>query len=213
MNELNDAYKAFEDVEKETENLKTALPKRKRQPGNRESKVVSSEKVTIINQQGEVIEETKTDTYSRRTEPPYVKLYARDIGKLFGLTATENDLFHELMTKVMSFQNILCLTGPIRKMITTTFGISTKTLERTIKSLKDKSLIIPLEVEGEKKRGWYVLNPEIAAKGDWADIRELRLTVAYAIEHGEPVRYMSLGCTDQKGETIMSPQFQIPEIE
>jgi hypothetical protein len=59
-----------------------------------------------------------------------------------------------------------------------------RTFERLIKSLKDKGILVPLTKigkDGQTKvhRGFYLINPELVAKGQWVDIQRLRLAIDY----------------------------------
>lgn len=142
------------------------------------------EKETVDLSTGEIKSTQKDTTYFVDREPNFVKLYLDDVAKIACLNNRETNAFYQFVSQ-MSYNNLVPLTGPIRDIVMQSLNITEeRTFERLIKSLKDKGILVPLTKigkDGQTKvhRGFYLINPELVAKGQWVDIQRLRLAIDY----------------------------------
>ncbi len=123
-------------------------------------------------QSGEIIQTSRTEVSSFEKEPPYVKVYLEDIGKLNGLNPTEQKLVNELVFN-MGYNNIVPAYKPIKEGIALKLGVSYNTINEAIKSLYKKGVLI------RKARGFYIMDPNLFGRGSWKDIKNIRMTIDY----------------------------------
>lgn len=105
-------------------------------------------------------------------EPPYVKVYLEDIGRLNGLDPSEQKLVNELVFN-MGYNNIVPSYKPVKEAIAHKIGVSLSTVNRGIQSLYKKGVLI------RQARGFYLLDPSIFGRGSWKDIKKIRMTIDY----------------------------------
>lgn len=134
----------------------------------------------------------------------YVKLFCNCLSRIVGLTQAESDVFHRVIT-TMGYNNIVCFSGPARELIAQSLDISSKTLEKAVKELKAREIIVPIKLNGRVKRGWYVVNPNYVAKGGLKQIEALKMMIT--IENNGSA-YLSIGASCD-GVTTMSDDFPI----
>lgn len=106
------------------------------------------------------------------SEPDYVKLYLADIAMLNGLPGAANPILHELL-KIMDYKNRIILNASIKREIAHDLGISVKTIDNALGLLLKQNVLIRKDI------GLFLGNPHLFGKGEWKNIRELRLTVHY----------------------------------
>ena len=116
--------------------------------------------------------ENSVTSFTYETEPEYIKLYLNDIGKLNGLSPASNKVLLELI-RGMSYNNVIPVYMPIKKMIANKLNISVHAVEKGIKEFYNKGLFV------RAARGVYIADPNLFGKGKWTDIKKLRLTVEY----------------------------------
>lgn len=153
---------------------------------------------------GEITTSKKTHISSVTIEENYVKLFCNCLSKIVGLTQAEADVFHSIIT-TMGYNNMVCFSGPARELISQSLGISQKTLEKAVKELKDREIIIPIKMNGKTRRGWYVVNPNYVAKGGLKQIEALKMMITI---EADGRAFLSLGAR-YEGETLMSKEFPI----
>jgi hypothetical protein len=108
-------------------------------------------------------------------EPDYVKLYLSDIELLNNLPKWTDRILHELL-RMMNYKNQIVLNSSIKKEIAAEFKIHIKTIDNALVMLVKQGVLI------RKDKGLYLGNPLLFGKGEWKDIRELRLTIHYTKE-------------------------------
>jgi len=121
---------------------------------------------------GEVIQSTKQDVAMFEKEPPYVKVYLEDIGRLNGLNGAEQKLVNELVFN-MGYNNIVPSYKPVKEMIAAKIGVAYNTLETAIKELYKKGILI------RKARGLYIMDPHLFGRGSWKDVQKIRMVIDY----------------------------------
>ena len=179
---------------------------------------------TVTNEDGEVISRDteheraihKTDKVS---EEPYLKLYMKHVGRFFSLPESAMNVLLALCSHANVTDSLwagrrrdsrgrvinpdeepksakMYLNSTLKSEVCEVLGISMPTFNRRLKELCDKDIL------RRTGRGTYQLNPYIIARGNWADILELRATYDYVNgtvetemvcrdeDTGEPVRVM-----------------------
>lgn len=126
----------------------------------------------VVTPDGEILEHIQDLTIPVGEEPPYYKVYLQDLSNVMGLNPTERSVFEALCAN-MSFTNIVVLIKPIKEMLCEMAGRKYDTIKAAISSLTAKGMLI------RKDRAVYLVNPKYAARGHWADIKALRLTIEY----------------------------------
>lgn len=134
------------------------------------------EKEIINSDTGEVLQfEVETEKVLYDKEPDYVKLYLGDIIRLKDLPPTSEKLLM-LIVKHMGYNNIFQAYKPLKIIISQQLNISIHTLNNQISNLKRAGILIPLNQYG---KGLYLVDPDLFARGNWKDIKNLRLIVEY----------------------------------
>lgn len=105
-------------------------------------------------------------------EPPYVKLYLEDIGRLNGLSKSEQKLVNALVFN-MGFNNVVPSYKPVKEMIAEKIGVSYNTVDKGIKTLFKKGILV------RKARGFYIMDPQLFGRGSWNDVKKIRMIVDY----------------------------------
>lgn len=124
---------------------------------------------------GEVVTSKVLETTQFDREPPYVKIYLADIGKLNGLNKSEQTLLNELVFN-MGYNNIVPSYKPVKQMIAEKIGMPYNTLDKAIKELHKKGILI------RKARGLYLMDPDIFGRGSWKDVQKIRMVVEYGAD-------------------------------
>lgn len=120
-----------------------------------------------------VAQSSEVKSVSVETEPPFIKLYTQDIGRLYGLTESSNKVLM-ILAKYMTYKsNVVVLYGPIKDMMMSELGMNRNTFNKAIDTLYKSGFLI------RKARACYVLDPTIFGTGSWADVRSVRLSIEY----------------------------------
>ena len=134
------------------------------------AKRITYEKETVDRGSGEVLK-----TYSEAIlpkEPDYVKLYLESISKLNDLQGWTDPVLNELL-KLMNYRNEIVLNSALKKRMAVELEISPRTIDNALSLLSKNGVIL------RKDTGLYLGNPHLFGKGEWRDIRELRMTVIF----------------------------------
>ena len=121
---------------------------------------------------GEIIQSRRTEVSSFEREPPYVKVYLEDIGRLNGLSPTEQKMINELVFN-MGYNNVVPSYKPVKQSIANKLGVSLEGVNKSIQSLYKKGVLI------RKARGFYIMDPNIFGRGSWKDVKNIRMTIDY----------------------------------
>lgn len=151
----------------------------------------------VVTPDGEILEHIQDLTIPVGEEPPYYKVYLQDLSNVMGLNPTEKAVFEALCAN-MSFTNMVVLIKPIKEILCNITGKRFDTVKSAIISLTRKGMLI------RKDRAVYLVNPKYAARGHWADIKALRLTIEYNDEgrHVEVVKVSSKAIELREGAAI-----------
>lgn len=124
-------------------------------------------------QTGEITEKTTYNSFKVEEEPPFIKLYLRDICKLNDIPQKGNLILMELL-KYTSYNNEIMLPAGIRKRIEEELNLAQGVLNNHLSSLVKKEILKRVST------GVFQLNPHLFGKGKWQDIKELRVTWGYS---------------------------------
>ena len=122
---------------------------------------------------GEIIEEKKDYIIKKEKEPNYVKMYTNyveSISLLIGLPSYVNDVLVSI-TEKMSFDNTFFSLGHIRKSIAQETNLSMIAVSKAIAILKKKGILL----SPDNSRGFYLVNPNLFARGNYEYIKEIKL--------------------------------------
>lgn len=131
------------------------------------------EKELIDKQTGEVIQ-TYTESVLPK-EPDFIKLYLDDIGMLKGIPTWTNSVLTELL-KLMSYKNQIVLNSTVKHDIASDLKIAIKSVDNAL------GLLVKQGILTRRGTGVYIASPLLFGKGEWKDIRKLRLTIEYSQE-------------------------------
>jgi hypothetical protein len=109
-------------------------------------------------------------------EPDYVKLYLQGILLYSDCPQWQNKVLHSLLKRI-NYQNEISLPVGYKREIVKELSISMSSLNNAISAFVRTKLLIRKDV------GVYLANPHLFGRGEWKDIRKLRLMVEFS-EHG-----------------------------
>ncbi|MQT35104.1 helix-turn-helix domain-containing protein [Pseudomonas helleri] len=135
---------------------------------NNQKKVVYENNKTIVNDKGEVIQETSETVSRMPNEPNFVKIYIDGISKIYNLSNGENSFLFELL-KLVNYDNEIVLNKGIKQKIAARIGIKSQTVDNNISKLKKSKIIVQTQF-----RGIYMISPEIFGKGAWSEVYKYR---------------------------------------
>jgi hypothetical protein len=136
--------------------------------------------ITVDAQTGEIMSIVNSMKVPIGKEPAFYKSYLEDAACLTGLTLAEVMLFR-WMCMNMNYSNSIFIMKPQREEISKLYGYNKSTIDMSVTKLAKKGLII------RQSRGCYIVNPNLAAKGSWEDVKALRVTIDY-MEQGRQVK-------------------------
>lgn len=147
---------------------------------NNQKKITREFVNTTINNNGEILEQKKSQDITVEREPDYIKLYIDGILLLTNLPKGLNDALQHLL-RGMNYQNIIVLNSGIKRMISKDLDITTGRLNNIITQLVKKEIMMRIET------GVYRFNPKIFGRGKWQDIKKIRMEVEFSSEEGAKI--------------------------
>lgn len=161
---------------------------------------------TVDKSTGEIIDLNKTKTIAVGKEPHYYKVYIEDLAKLHGLNPTENQVI-QILASNMQFDNLVVLVKQIKLRLTKETGKELETIEKAIKGLTLKKILI------KEERSVYRVNPKYIAKGSWEEIKKLRLIIEYS-EQGKEIHVENINqhSITYREEYTKEPKLEIENI-
>jgi hypothetical protein len=120
---------------------------------------------------GEISSETVQTVVRTSKEPPYIKLYIDDVIRLYGLPKGESKILFELV-KRMNYQGEIVINAAVKRDIAKKLELGGAKPEQVISNSMAK--LVKNDILCRKDTGVYITNPHVFAKGDWADIQDLR---------------------------------------
>lgn len=137
-------------------------------------KKITHEKIEIVTDTltGEILTQKSYINSVLDKEPDFVKLYLKDVIRLKDLPKNSENVLN-LLLKSMSYKNIIPAYAPIKRMICSELNIPMNTLNKSIDNLYKSGILIRVE------RGIYMADPDLFGKGEWKDVKNLRLVIEY----------------------------------
>jgi hypothetical protein len=105
-------------------------------------------------------------------EPDFVKLYLDDLVMLKDIPQWVSGILYGLL-KRMNYQNEIVLNATIKKRIADDLGIAARTIDNALVTFAKKNILTRVGL------GVYQANPYLFGKGEWNNIRKIRLQVEY----------------------------------
>lgn len=124
---------------------------------------------------GEVKEEYTTFNAKFEAEPAYVKFYTADMLYLSDIPSGLNTILIALLKK-MSYDNDIFINSSLKRIIAEETGKKFETVNKSITQFVKGNILI------RKDTGHYIFNPYIFGKGQWKDIKSIRVTIDYNLE-------------------------------
>ncbi len=128
---------------------------------------------------GEIVRRITNQTDRFPSEPPYIKVYLKDLMYISDLPERYSQVLYALLKRAQWATDegmIIALPSGIKKYICKELNLKTiRTINNALTDLTKAKIIIRAE------RGVYKLNPHLFGRGDWQDIEKLRLDVEYDI--------------------------------
>ena len=125
-----------------------------------------------------VVEKTNRSVHLG-SEAHYIKIYLKDIGKLHDLSPQNNKFLYEFFSMANWNTNELQITAGKKNELAQKHETSKAVIDNIISKLTKKDILI------KKGTGLYILNPYLFGKGEWSQIKALRLTIDYDLMTGE----------------------------
>lgn len=141
--------------------------------------VYQENSIVVDSESGEIKEEVSFSKAIIEKEPAFVKMYVADLIRLKDLPKSTNDVLMCLL-RSMSYKNIIPAYAPIKKLMCKELNIKMDTLNKAIDNLYKAGILIRIE------RGIYVADPQIFGKGEWKNVKSLRMIIDYN-EAGEKI--------------------------
>jgi hypothetical protein len=108
-------------------------------------------------------------------EPPFVKLYLKDLAHMRNLPAWVSGILYELLKK-MDYSNEIVLNSTVKNRIAGELGIHHKTIDNALVKFVSKKIFFRLG------KGVFQANPYIFGRGSWGEVEKIRLTVSYSAD-------------------------------
>lgn len=135
------------------------------------SQVITSE--TFSEETGEIIDsESKVTSKYFSREPNFIKIYLQDILYLSDLTTSYHGVLYAII-KRMDYDNVVYLMKNNKTKIAEECKLEINTVAKAIVQLTKKQILI------QTGRGEYMVNPYLFGKGQWNDIKSLRIKLDY----------------------------------
>lgn len=144
-------------------------------------KIRQSVEETVQDATGKIVERRRNQTLSWGEEPPYVKLYLRDLMYMSDMPRHYTDLVYALLKRVSyaGDDDGMCVTlvPRIKKAICSELGwAQTSSLDNALQKLLKGKIIYRVD------RGVFRLSPYLFGKGEWQDISRIRMQITYSLE-------------------------------
>lgn len=153
---------------------------------------------TITDSCGQLVEITESRTFKTKSDiEPFFMTYCKHLACLYDLSsATAIKVFVKFMENSAFNKGVVTLTTALRSDIMNSLNISKSALSKAIKALLDSELVFEMadvtvdEETGEEiktiRKGEYMINPEVAWKGDSSERNKLlqaNCSITFGVEN------------------------------
>lgn len=128
---------------------------------------------------GTILESVEKNVINWGQEPPFVKIYLKDILYLKDLPKSYNPLLLALLKRAGWAKDgmEISLTAGTKRLIAKELNIQNiRTINNALSNFVKADVLFRVET------GVYRFNPYLFGKGDWQDISKLRLQIEYTLE-------------------------------
>lgn len=141
------------------------------------AKIVKSEVVTTTNNvTGEIVENERKEIINYGRTEDFVMTFTKDLGYLKNLSRGEILVLMGFL-KIVNRENEIILNVTIKERIAKDFDLNITSINQLISNLVKKKVIT--KTQG---RGVYLLNTFLFGKGDWANVKKLRMNIEWDFE-------------------------------
>ncbi len=142
-----------------------------------------SQKIRKTDHENNTTESEVYDKIQVEQQPSFIKLFTADIAKLHGLPKKTSGFLMELIER-STWKNEVILNAAVKRQIAEKIGISKGGLDVQIFKLIQAEIISRIDT------GIFMLNPNLFARGEWSDIKQLRnqyleINITYKNNHRE----------------------------
>lgn len=131
---------------------------------------------TIIDQDGTVQAQVKTQVFNIESEPPYVKMYLDTLLYLKDLPKAHNPVLMAIL-KLLPWANsehqYFAINAALKRQMAAELGCSESRINNAITDFVKGDLLIRIDT------GLYAINPHLFGKGEWKDIKRLRMQITF----------------------------------
>ena len=124
---------------------------------------------------GEIKEESTVFKDKFESEPAYVKFYTADMLYLADIPSGLNTILIALL-KRMSYDNDIFINSSLKRIIEAETVKKFETVNKSISQFVKGNILI------RKDTGHYFFNPYIFGRGQWKDIKSIRVTIDYTLD-------------------------------
>ena len=121
----------------------------------------------------------KTITTEVEREPDYVKLYMDDLFMLMDIPKWANKVLLYFISD-LSYDGEIFMNKAIKQRAAKSIGLKYSSVDRAVTILSTKNIFI------SKARGIYTANPKIFGRGNWSNVKKIRMSVTYS-ENGKAI--------------------------
>lgn len=128
---------------------------------------------------GTILESVEKNVINWGQEPPFVKIYLKDILYLKDLPKSYNPLLLALLKRAGWAKDgmEISLTAGTKRLIAKELNLQNiRTINNALSNFVKADVLFRVET------GVYRFNPYLFGKGDWQDISKLRLQIEYTLE-------------------------------
>lgn len=145
------------------------------EPLREQRNVVKEIRTDTVDANGEFLSSVSQKTSKVEAEPPFIKLYIKDLLYLKNLPKGLNVVLLALLRRI-DYKNQIVVNVGIKRQISEESGVSVDRISHSITEFIKKKILF------RKDTGIYLANPYLFGKGTWADIKNIRLTIEYSLE-------------------------------
>jgi len=130
-----------------------------------------------VDENGVIYQESKiqTNSYRIESEPPYVKMYLDTILYLSDLPKSYNPVLSAILQR-MPWANQcqdISITAGTKRIMAKELGVSVSRINNAITDFVKGQILFRVET------GVYQVNSNLFGRGEWTDIKQLRLNVTF----------------------------------
>lgn len=143
-------------------------------------RIIESHETTVIDENGKFKESRRNITKRYEDEPEYIKLYLDTVLYISDLPKGYNSILLAFLNH-MSYASVknnekgqlIYVNSSMKKNIANDLGVSVARLNQALTDFVKGEIFYRVD------RGTYQVNPYLFGKGDWQDIKEIRMNITF----------------------------------